>query len=145
MKVARTLCPHPPLSDDVIILAMFKLLKRQTLHVWIAMLAILFSALAPTVSHALAASTPYALVEMCSIDGVKASAGTQKDPAKSMQGMQHCAYCVTHGGSFALPPSAVASFAVIGGHDYYPALFYTAPQPLHTWRAANPRGPPAVS
>jgi hypothetical protein len=124
---------------------MFKLLKRQTLHVWIAMMAILFSALAPTVSHALAASTPYALAEMCSIDGVKALADAQKSPAKSMQAMEHCAYCVTHGGSFALLPPAVAGSAVIGGHDDYPILFYAAPQALHTWRAANPRGPPAVS
>jgi hypothetical protein len=62
-----------------------------------------------------------------------------------MQGMEHCAYCLTHASSPALPPPAVAGFAVIGGHDHYPALFYTAPQPLHTWSAAKPRGPPSRS
>jgi hypothetical protein len=119
--------------------------KRRTLQIWIAMLAILFSALAPTVSHALVSSTPSALLEMCTVDGVKAVEGSTQAPSKSMPGMEHCAYCLTHASSPALLPPAVAGFAVIGGHDFYPPLFYTAPQPLHTWSAAKPRGPPARS
>jgi hypothetical protein len=119
--------------------------KRRTLQLWIAMLAILFSALAPAVSQALASSTPSALLEMCSVDGVKAVDGQTQAPSKSMLGMEHCAYCLTHANSPALLPPAVAGFAVIGGHDFYPPLFYTAPQPLHTWSAAKPRGPPSRS
>jgi hypothetical protein len=119
---------------------MLKNLKRQTLHLWIAMLAVLFAALAPTVSHAQAASTPAALTEMCTADGF-----TKKTPDSIMHGMEHCPYCATHGGSPALPPHTLAGFAVIGGHDFYPPLFYAAPQPLHTWRAASPRGPPVIS
>ncbi len=121
--------------------------KRRTLHIWIAMLAVLFSALAPTVSHALAASsaTPSVLLEMCTVDGTKSADGSKQAPSDSMQGMEHCAYCLTHASTPALPPPAVAGFAVIGGHDLYPALFYSAPQPLHTWSAAKPRGPPARS
>ena len=145
MKVTRTLCPHFVVQGGVIILTMLKFMKRKVLHTWIAMLAILFSALAPTVSHALAASTSSVLAEMCSVDGVKLVTADRKAPAKSMQGMEHCSYCVTHGGSFGLPPSAAQSFAVVSGHDSYPALFYSAPQPLHTWSAASPRAPPAVS
>lgn len=104
------------------------------------MLAVLFAALAPTVSHALASSTPAALTEMCTADGL-----AKKAPANTMHGMEHCPYCATHGGAPALPPHALTGFAVIGGHDFYPPLFYTAPQPLHSWRAASPRGPPAIS
>jgi hypothetical protein len=118
---------------------MLKHLKRQTLHIWIAMLAVLFAALAPTVSHALAASTTGALSEMCSVGGP-----SKKAPSNTMHGMEHCPYCATHGGEPTLPP-ALNGFAVIGGHDFYPPLFYTAPQPLHTWLAASPRGPPAYS
>jgi hypothetical protein len=114
--------------------------KRKTLQIWIAMLAVLFAALAPTVSHALAASTPAALAEMCTVDS-----GAKKAPTNTMHGMEHCAYCVMHGGAPGLPPSALGGFAVIGGHDFYPPLFYTAPQPLHSWSASHPRGPPAVS
>ena len=119
--------------------------KRRTLHIWIAMLAVLFGALAPSVSQALAGSTPSVLLEMCTVDGVKAADGSRQTPSKSMQGMEHCAYCLAHATSPALLPPAMAGFAVIGGHDYYPALFYTAPQPLHTWSAAKPRGPPTRS
>ncbi|MRX06257.1 DUF2946 domain-containing protein [Pseudoduganella sp. FT25W] len=119
---------------------MLYFVKRQTLHIWIAILGVLFAALAPTVSHALASTTTAALAEMCTVDS-----GAKKAPTNIMHGMEHCAYCVMHGGAPALPPSALGGFAVIGGHDFYPPLFYTAPQPLHTWRAASPRGPPALS
>jgi hypothetical protein len=124
---------------------MLNSVKRRTLQIWIAMLAILFSALAPAVSHALAASTPSVLLEMCTIDGAKTGDGSRQAPSKSMQGMEHCAYCLTHASSPALLPPAMSGFAVIGGHDHYPALFYTAPQPLHTWSTAKPRGPPSRS
>jgi hypothetical protein len=126
---------------------MLNFVKRQTLHIWIAMMAVLFSALAPTVSHALAASssTPSVLLEMCTVDGAKSVDGSKQSPTDSMQGMEHCAYCLTHPSTPALPPPPMAGFAVIGGHDLYPALFYSAPQPLHTWSAAKPRGPPTRS
>lgn len=118
---------------------MLKHLKRQTLHIWIAMLAVLFAALAPTVSHALAATTTGALAEMCSVGGP-----TKKAPTNVMHGMEHCSYCALPGAD-ATPPPAISGFAVIVGHDFYPPLFYTAPQPLHTWSAASPRGPPTLS
>ena len=75
------------------------------------MLAVLFAALAPTVSHALAASTTGMLAEMCSVDGP-----AKKAPSNTMHGMEHCPYCATHGGSPALPPHSLTGFAVIGGH-----------------------------
>lgn len=119
---------------------MFYSAKRQVLHIWIAMLAVLFAALAPTVSHALASTTAAALAEMCTVDS-----GTKKAPTNVMHGMEHCAYCAMQASTPALPPQPLHGFAIIGGHDVYPPLFYTAPQPLHPWRAASPRGPPALS
>lgn len=104
------------------------------------MLAVLFAALAPTVSHALASTTEAKLAEMCSV-----GAPGKKAPTNTMHGMEHCSYCAAHGGSALPPPPATMTFAVIGGHDFYPPLFYTAPQPLHTWTAASPRGPPVFA
>jgi hypothetical protein len=115
-------------------------LRRQTLHLWIAMLAVLFAALAPTVSHALASTTEAALAEMCTV-----GAPSKKAPSNTMHGMEHCPYCASHGAAPLLPPPATMNFAVIGGHDFYPPLFYTAPQPLHTWSASRPRGPPVFA
>jgi hypothetical protein len=118
--------------------AMMKSLRRQTLQIWIAMLAVLFSALAPSISHALTPSAPYGYADICSTDKAK------KAPAPPMHGMEHCPYCATHGAAPALLPPTATSLAVIGGHDFYPPLFYSAPHPLHNWTAAHPRGPPAV-
>lgn len=126
---------------------MYTLVKRRTLHAWIALLAILFSAVAPSISHAYAAAAAGKPVEICTVDGVKMLISNQGDAKQSgldpaMHGMEHCPYCMTHAASFALPPPAASAFAVLGGHDLFPALFYDAPQALFSWTAANPRGPP---
>lgn len=121
---------------------MYPFVKRRTLHLWIALLAVLFSALAPSISHALAASSGPNM-EICTTDGVQqvSEAGGKHDPFQ--HGMEHCPYCATHAASFALLPPGTSGLPVIGGHDLHPALFYHAPQPLFCWSAAHPRGPPA--
>lgn len=131
---------------------MFSLPTRRLLTIWIALLAVLFGALAPSVSYALAAQRGGTAqwAELCGVNGVKrvlVAAETppapQRDPLQHH--IEHCPYCATHGGTFALPPPAALSVAVIGGHDRYPSLYYHAPAPLFPWSAAKPRGPPAVS
>jgi hypothetical protein len=129
---------------------MIKMAKRQTLHIWIAMLAILFSALAPTVSHALAAGNGSAVaLEMCTVDGYKVVKAAEPDsgkaPAKAAHGMEHCAFCAAHGGSFALTGSPSVILVMDIGRDIYPPLFYAAPHSLHAWSAANPRAPPFLA
>lgn len=115
------------------------------------MLAVLFGALAPTVSHALAAGGAAATLEICSVDGYKlvhvtdAGNADEKAPATIKHGMEHCAFCATHGGSFALPAASSLVFAIDAGRDLYPALFYAAPRTPHAWSAANPRAPPRHS
>jgi hypothetical protein len=120
--------------------------KRSVLHLWIAILAILFSALAPAVSQALTQPERYpGLGEMCTMQGRSAP---DQAPAKSdplTHHMKNCPYCATHGGSFALLPPAPLSVQVLDGHDLYPPLYYRAPAPLFNWAAAQPRGPPTVS
>jgi uncharacterized protein involved in copper resistance len=138
-------------------LSMIRLAKRQTLHLWIALLAILFSALAPTVSHALAAgnkaaSTAADTLQLCTVNGYKmvklagADAGDSNSmPADAMHGMQHCAFCTIHGSAAALPGAPAVALALDAGRDIYPPLFYRAPRALHTWSAANPRAPPFLA
>lgn len=121
---------------------MFRIAQRTTLHLWIALLAVLFSALAPSISHALAANSPnspnsaYSIGAICSSDpGSKAPAGSMAD----------CAYCLSPASHPALLPAAPAQCAVLDGHDAYPPLPASSSprQPQH--ETAQARGPPAHS
>ena len=111
------------------------------------MLAVLFSALAPTISHALTAGSGSTVtLEICTVNGYKVvkvpDSNSSKAPATTKHGMEHCAFCASHGGSFALPGSHFYVLPIDTGRDIYPPLFYAAPQSLHAWSAANPRAPP---
>jgi hypothetical protein len=124
---------------------MHRLARHLNAYAWIAALAILFNALAPVVSHARASANPTpSLVEICTAMGVAmvSMPGEKPDPGQLLKGMNHCAYCATHAGSFGLPPQAVTLFAVLGGHDLFPSLFFQAPHPLAAWTVAQPRAPP---
>lgn len=126
---------------------MINLARRQALTIWIAILAILFSAFAPAVSHALNASASQAdMVEICTANGyqlvkVPGSAGGEA-PASASHGMKHCAFCATHAGSHALPVGYSSVIVLDAGRTASPPLFYAAPLALHAWSAASPRGPP---
>ncbi len=127
---------------------MFTFLKRRQLHSWLACLAMLFNAFAPTLS--VAANGPRMYTEMCTVSGTKYVAVGQDETAGSatdsvLHHLKHCPFCMTHAGSFALPPAQLPPFAALGGHDVFPPLFYQAPAPLFSWTAAKPRGPPATA
>lgn len=143
---------HGSIDDDLFGYnrSMINMAKRQSLCLWIAMLAILFSALAPTVSYALAAVSSSAdTVEICTVDGYKfvnpSHVDSGKAPAPAKHGMTHCAFCTTHGGAYALTGSPSVILAVEAGRTIYPPLFYAAPHSLHVWCAANPRAPPILA
>ncbi|MBJ7313149.1 hypothetical protein H7U20_23550, partial [Rugamonas sp. CCM 8940] len=59
-------------------------------------------------------------------------------------GMDDCGYCVTHAGSFGLPPADAVSAGLFDLARLQPLLFYRSPSPLTAWSAGRPRGPPAV-
>lgn len=129
---------------------MIRTVKRQALHIWVAILAVLFSVLAPTISHALAAGNASAVtLEICTVNGYKVvkvtDADNSKAPATTKHGMEHCAFCATHGGTFALTDATSLVFAIDSGRAIYPPLFYAAPHALHAWSAANPRAPPFLA
>ncbi|CAL94774.1 DUF2946 domain-containing protein [Azoarcus olearius] len=127
---------------------MFRLRSRQRCTAWIASFAILLAALAPVVSQLMAARAgdEARWLEICTVAGTErvAVAGDHGDgggkPAQAMG--EHCPYCFTHAGSFGLPPADVPVFAVAGGADVLPPLYFAAPRPLFAWAAAQPRAPP---
>jgi hypothetical protein len=112
---------------------------------WLAIFAMLGLALAPTVSHALAASGPgNPWAEICSVAGGKVvvadAAGSQADAGTHLG---HCPLCGQLGSAPALPVAESSSTLAVDGADFLPALFARSPSPLFAWAAAQPRAPPA--
>jgi hypothetical protein len=122
---------------------MYRTANRYIAYAWIAALAILFNALAPVISHARANTSQ---VEICTAMGIAmvSMPGEKPDPGHLAKGMNHCAYCTTHAGSFGLTPHGVTLVSVLDGHDLYPTLFFQSPHPLPAWIAAQSRAPPAA-
>jgi hypothetical protein len=125
--------------------------------IWIACFAVLMNALAPSISHAMAAMNGVpATWEICRADGstlavpgqpelVAVGSQAKKITGKNVAAMADCGYCLPHGGSVALMPSTITGLGLMGGHALRPFLFYRAPQPLLALSAAPPRGPPAFA
>jgi hypothetical protein len=131
-------------------LAMHKLLKQQ-LVIWLAILSVLFGALAPTVSHKMAASEPAKEeVQLCTKAGIVKIAvdrsQANKPAAPTPDHMfKHCPYCATHGGTFALLPVPNFVFPFVRQQLVRPALFFQSMLPLFAWTVAEPRAPPTIA
>lgn len=131
---------------------------------WIACLAILMAALAPTVSHALAAKARGASWSDICTAGIghdtgrdtghnpghdaghdknhSANDSSGNRPGNDMD-MTDCGYCVPHAGSSGLPQTAVFFIPAITASFVHPALFYQSHAPLFIWSAAQSRAPPS--
>ena len=117
---------------------------------WLAMLAMVLGALAPTVAQAVVASSDRAQwVEVCGVTGmvwVKADtgepAGAEHDgPAPMSDASQHCAWCSLHGGSAGLPPLITTAEPPPRQTDLPPA-YYRAVTLSGTWAPPQARAPP---
>ena len=123
---------------------------RQNLRglAWLASLAILLSALMPTIAQAVAASQdkPTLWGAICSASGTKFVSAPFGQPADNKPdtkpAMAHCPYCLMHAGSVALLPQVLSVPAVVPVTHVMPRLFYLAPYPLFAWTTAHPRAPP---
>jgi hypothetical protein len=119
------------------------------LAAWIACFAMLFAALAPSVSHALSTSRGEPWTEICSVGGkkfvkVSVDQGGTTDPASQDSiHLEHCPFCATHADAIALPPAAGLSILLIDTRDTHPFLFLRSPHPLAIWTVAQSRAPPA--
>ncbi|WUR13926.1 DUF2946 domain-containing protein [[Empedobacter] haloabium] len=119
---------------------MRKLVRQQVLCLWLALIGMLFGALAPTVALAMTSAHSGAdVMQVCTMEGMKTVVADAGDEAPAVK---HCPYCVLHA-HVALPP-CVSGFlcALPADGAVRPALFYHSPTPLHPWTAASPRAPP---
>jgi hypothetical protein len=130
----------------------FRRLHRRILLV-VALLAVTLAALAPAISHALAAvSGSRAWVEVCTAQG---SRWVQLDRTSSTQPMgpvdaaggalEHCPCCHLGHLGMAPPPAGPMFMRGAAMRDGPPARFLSAPRSAPVWRAAQPRGPPSFS
>lgn len=109
--------------------------------VWIALCAILMAALAPSVSHMLAARADGGL-PVCRAPAPMASLpGTNK--ADGASDMDDCGYCAMQGQLPILPSLPHNIAAVFDVLRFVPPLFLLAPRPLFVWLHARSRAPPA--
>lgn len=113
---------------------------------WVALLALVFGALAPTLTQAMVASGERGdWLEVCSVSGmvwVKADTGelAQQPPDGGPAG-QHCPWCTLHGGVAGLPAAQALPELPPRLTDLPPA-FYRAPLSATVWAPAQSRAPP---
>lgn len=116
---------------------------------WLALLAMVLGALAPTVAQAVVASSDRAdWIEVCSVSGIvwvqadPGAAQVDADGTAPMDGVsQHCPWCNLHGGSTGLPPVALLADPLPRQTDLPPA-FYRAVTLSGVWAPPQARAPP---
>jgi Protein of unknown function (DUF2946) len=121
----------------------------QRASAWLAVLAMLLMACAPTLTQAFGAERQASWMEVCSTvrTGTVADAAEPVHPVSelpSVQLMDHCPYCSLHADVPALPPSAVLPGLRIDLAEHRPAAFWQAAATAHAWRSAQPRAPPSA-
>lgn len=118
---------------------------NRRLVAWIACFAMLFGALAPSVSQAMSASRGEVWTEVCSVGGSKLIK-IKGDPAEPQAlHLEHCPFCATHADAFALPPGPSWSIPLPDAAPSHPPLFYRSPRPLTIWTTAQSRAPPSLA
>lgn len=126
---------------------------HQRPFAWIALVAVLAMALAPTLSHALAFVRGDAGVwaEVCTPQGMRlvvvdaASAVSEPAPVRADAHIEHCPFCALGADAPGLPPAAPVALPQPLLPAFMPPLFLHAPYTPYAWRSAQPRGPPARS
>jgi hypothetical protein len=119
---------------------------------FIALLAMVILALAPTVSKVIAAERIDSnLVEVCTTEGTKwlsaselgqaASAGHDQGPSSLHDHGGDCPYCNLQTTKFL--SSVVQSCTTTRSVTLLPPFFYKAPKPLFAWAHSRSRAPPA--
>lgn len=119
----------------------FRMSARHTrLVALVACWAVMLLSLAPMISRLLACDQNAA---MAACHGAHASAENGGAPHdKHELHLDHCSYCFTHAGSFALPPLPIVALSFCLAATFLPFLFFRAPRRLTIWAPAQARAPP---
>ena len=114
---------------------------------WMALVAIVMAAIAPTISHALQGEGTTGWIELCSALGSRwvrpgnLNAGTDSPPVSALHAVEHCPYCSLQSVALASPPAAVG-VNLLSLKFEPPAAAAAALRAPAAWRSAQPRGPP---
>ncbi|QWE17137.1 DUF2946 domain-containing protein [Polynucleobacter sp. AP-Nino-20-G2] len=118
--------------------------RKNCLVHWIAVLAIVMSALAPSISQAVSVAKHgqgFAM-DVCSIDGSKMQIQVAGDDfADQTQSTPSCPYCVGHS-SITPAFNTNLSFEAPQNFALLPQLFYQSPKPLAVWVMPPSVAPP---
>ncbi len=122
--------------------------KLHRVFARIALFAVLLAALAPTISHAVAASsgekTPW--VQICdgvNIKWMQVDADGKPIPrSQAASHFDHCPFCLNHAGEIGVMQNPLLLFALRIERESYPDRFYQSPRPLFIWASAQSRAPP---
>ena len=114
-------------------------LRRFT---WLALVAMLGLALAPSVSQAL--GTPQAFGLATDICSVVSKAGEAPGSGGGLH-VEHCALCGVASHAIGLPPAPLAELPIPDGADHVAALFLDAAHGPFAWRPPQARAPPPYS
>jgi Protein of unknown function (DUF2946) len=125
-----------------------KIKAHSSIIHWIAIFAILMSALAPSISQALAINDPSKSFdsEICSVTGSKLiHIVSADDQSKDHQFFaEHCPYCAVQ--PHYLPPlKSDLNFYLSQGNTFFPQIYYQSPKPLFSWLTLPSRAPPSNS
>ena len=116
---------------------------------WLAILALLVAALAPSVSRALAAYSggDATWVALCTAQGIKYVKADGGTPAQhdSKSRFEHCPLCSLQSAGAAPLPIPGIAFPVPDGKPPAPAAFLHAAGTQYIWSPALARGPPSQS
>ena len=122
-------------------------------YAWIALIAILWASLVPSLAHGnpLPNASRQVTVDYCAPDGRSSltievqSDDAAGDHAAHHGDSNHCPFCRNPQGDLGMPPTSLTVLpAPASGGVTYPVLFYRASHPLHAWHAAQPRAPPSA-
>ena len=119
---------------------------------WIALFAILWASLAPSMAHGDSHAGHSMRVNMDYCTGASASSTSIEMPqdrahdeqTPSHEDSHHCPLCRNPQANVGILPTPVIVLPAAAGRMTYPALFYRASHPLYAWSAAQPRAPPAA-
>ncbi|PZO11910.1 MAG: DUF2946 domain-containing protein [Burkholderiales bacterium] len=116
---------------------------------WLALLAVLWGALVPTLAQAaVSTSSRQGWVEVCSASGVlwmRVDGGAQSptsQPGSMADASAHCPWCPMQGAA-GLPPEPALTTAVCA-QGPVPTAAFTSARPALLWSKAQSRAPPAA-
>ena len=121
--------------------------SRRLVVTWTALLAVLLTALMPTLSHAFGRQGPATWTEVCTSTGARKVAlddgGSARKPVPGAAHLlDHCPCCNLHLGGVAPPPAPARLPLPLLQGELQPAAFLHAGRTLPVWSSAQPRAPP---